>query len=150
MTIEATLQAIAETLKAIHTTLASGAAVSASAPAAAPAPAPAEVKAEKPPEVEKPKKEKASAPAPAPTPAAVNWDADVMPVLKKISSSAAAGHGRDGLTKLITHFTDGKGTNVPAVAAVNRHAEVLAYAKALLAGEPLPGAAAEDDLGLGI
>ena len=149
MNIEDRLQQIVDTLKAIHTAIASGAAVS----AAAPAPAPAETKADKP-KAEKakaePKKEEAAAPAPAPAPvapAAVNWDTDVMPVLKQISSSTKEGHGRTGLTKLIAHFTDGKGKNIPDVQATNKHADVLAYAKALLAGEPLPGA--EDDLGLG-
>lgn len=154
MNIEDRLQEISDTLKAIHTALASGAAVSAAAPA--PAEAKVEKKAEKKAE---PKKEEAAptpapspAPAPAPAPAAapaeLNFDKDVLPALVEVSKSTKAGCGREGLVKMIKHFGLADGKKVPELATLNRHADVLAYAKALLEGrDPTAGAAAtEGDL----
>lgn len=140
MHIEARLEAIHTVLTAIHTALVSGAAV------AAPAPAPAaETKADKPKAEAKPKAEPKPEPKSEAKPAAITWKDNVMPTLLEVNKSTKAGCGRDGLLSLMKHFGLPDGSKVPALEALNKNDEVLAAAKALLAGEPIPGAASTED-----
>lgn len=135
MHIEERLEQIATLLQGIHTALASAAAVT---PAAAPA-------------VTKPAKTPAAAPAapaPAPAPAApavkaTSWKDDVMPKILELNKSTKPGHGREGVLKLLAQFGLPEGSKVPALEPLNKHAEVLAAAQALLDGT---AAGADDDL----
>ena len=70
---------------------------------------------------------------------AVTYD-DIFAVMKDINTSKAAGHGREGVTKVLTQFGKAK---VPELATCSDLAAVLAFAKSVLAPAP-----AEDDLGL--
>lgn len=137
MHIEERLEQIATLLQAIHTALTSAAAVT---PAAAPA-------------TTKPAKTPAAAPAAAPAaPAAApaapavkatSWKDDVMPKILELNKSTKPGHGREGVLKLLAQFGLPEGSKVPALEPLNKHAEVLAAAQALLDGTP---AGADDDL----
>jgi hypothetical protein len=151
MTIEATLNDVLSTLKAIHTALASGAAV---APAATeptpPAAAPADTKTRKPREVNtSPAATETKPAATAPAAKAADWKTDVMPVLLDINKSSKPEHGRAGLLNVMSKFGLPDGSKVPDLEKLGKHAEVLAYAKAVLAGETTVPVE-EDDMGLGI
>ena len=147
MTIEATLNEIVTTLKAIHTALASGAAVSTTAEAAAPVAETKKTKADtKKPEAAAPVAPPVAAPAPAPAAKAADWKADVMPVLLEINKSTKPEHGRAGLLKIMSNFGLPDGSKVPDLEKLGKHDEVLAYAKGVLSGET--AGAADDDLGI--
>jgi DNA replication initiation complex subunit (GINS family) len=147
MTIEATLQQIADTLKAIHTVIASGAAVATAAAPAADTPAADKPKAET--KTTKATKTETAADKPKadtpPAEKAPDWKADVMPVLLEINKSTKPEHGRAGLLKVMGHFGLPDGSKVPDLEKLGKHAEVLAFAKGVLNGEP---AAGDDDLGI--
>jgi hypothetical protein len=136
MHIEERLEQIATLLQAIHTALSSSAAVTpavapaATKPAKAPAAAPATL---------------AAAPAAPAAPAvkATSWKDDVMPKILELNKSTKPGHGREGVLKLLAQFGLPEGSKVPALEPLNKHAEVLAAAQALLDGT---AAGADDDL----
>lgn len=129
--------------------------------AAAPSPA-AESTAEKKPRTKKEddaKKDSPAAATPATTPAAspasatpavstasettsdVSW-AQALDAIKELNKGTLPGQGRDGVLALMAHFGMKPDAKVPALEALNRHAEVKAFAEA--AGN----APAEDDLGI--
>lgn len=129
--------------------------------AAAPSPA-AESTAEKKPRTKKEddaKKDSTAAAAPATAPAAspasgtqdastasettsdVSW-AQALDAIKELNKGTKPGQGREGVLALMAHFGMKADAKVPALEALNRHAEVKAFAEA--AGN----APAEDDLGI--
>lgn len=129
--------------------------------AAAPSPA-AESTAEKKPRTKKEddaKKDSTAAATPATAPAAspasgtqdastasettsdVSW-AQALDAIKELNKGTKPGQGRKGVLALMAHFGMKAGATVPALEALNRHAEVKAFAEA--AGN----ASAEDDLGI--
>lgn len=135
--------------------------VAAITPAAAPSPA-AESTAEKKPRTKKEddaKKDSPAAATPATTPAAspasgtqdastasettsdVSW-AQALDAIKELNKGTKPGQGREGVLALMAHFGMKADAKVPALEALNRHAEVKAFAEA--AGN----APAEDDLGI--
>lgn len=128
--------------------------------AAAPSPA-AESTAEKKPRTKKEddaKKDSTAAATPATAPAAspasgtqdastasettsdVSW-AQALDAIKELNKGTKPGQGREGVLALMAHFGMKPDAKVPALEALNRHAEVKAFAEA--AGN----APAEDDLG---
>ena len=145
MTLEAKVEETNSILKTIHTMLASALATGAST-AAADKPA-ASGKAEKP--AASGKAEKAEAKSETKTDAkdkALSWKDDVLPTLMAINKSDKPGHGRDGIVSVMKQFgLDPAKDKVPALEALGKHAEVLAFAKGVLEGT---GGAADDDLGL--
>lgn len=154
MTLEAKVEETNSILKTIHTMLASALATGAST-AAAEKPA-ASGKADKPAasgKAEKPaasgKAEKAEAKSETKTDAkdkALSWKDDVLPTLMAINKSDKPGHGREGIVSVMKQFgLDPAKDKVPALEALGKHAEVLAFAKGVLEGT---GGAADDDLGL--
>lgn len=129
--------------------------------AAAPSPA-AESTAEKKPRTKKEddaKKDSTAAGTPATAPAAspasgtqdastasettsdVSW-AQALDAIKELNKGTKPGQGREGVLALMAHFGMKADAKVPALEALNRHAEVKAFAEA--AGN----ASAEDDLGI--
>lgn len=129
--------------------------------AAAPSPA-AESTAEKKPRAKKEddaKKDSTAAATPATAPAAspasgtqdastasettsdVSW-AQALDAIKELNKGTKPGQGREGVLALMAHFGMKADAKVPALEALNRHAEVKAFAEA--AGN----APAEDDLGI--
>lgn len=129
--------------------------------AAAPSPA-AESTAEKKPRTKKEddaKKDSPAAGTPATAPAAspasatpavstasettsdVSW-AQALDAIKELNKGTLPGQGRDGVLALMAHFGMKPDAKVPALEALNRHAEVKAFAEA--AGN----APAEDDIGI--
>lgn len=129
--------------------------------AAAPSPA-AESTAEKKPRTKKEddaKKDSPAAGTPATAPAAspasatpavstasattsdVSW-AQALDAIKELNKGTLPGQGREGVLALMAHFDMKPDAKVPALEALNRHAEVKAFAEA--AGN----APAEDDLGI--
>lgn len=129
--------------------------------AAAPSPA-AESTAEKKPRTKKEddaKKDSTAAATPATAPAAspasgtqdastasettsdVSW-AQALDAIKELNKGTKPGQGREGVLALMAHFGMKPDAKVPALEALNRHAEVKAFAEA--AGN----APAEDDLGI--
>jgi len=129
--------------------------------AAAPSPA-AESTAEKKPRTKKEddaKKDSPAAGTPATAPAAspvsatpavstasettsdVSW-AQALDAIKDLNKGTKPGQGREGVLALMAHFGMNTDAKVPALEALNRHAEVKAFAEA--AGN----APAEDDLGI--
>lgn len=129
--------------------------------AAAPSPA-AESTAEKKPRTKKEddaKKDSTAAATPATAPAAspasgtqdastasettsdVSW-AQALGAIKELNKGTKPGQGREGVLALMAHFGMKPDAKVPALEALNRHAEVKAFAEA--AGN----APAEDDLGI--
>lgn len=129
--------------------------------AAAPSPA-AESTAEKKPRTKKEddaKKDSTAAATPATAPAAspasgtqdastasettsdVSW-AQALDAIKELNKGTKPGQGREGVLALMAHFGMKADAKVPALEALNRHAEVKAFAEA--AGN----APAEDDLGI--
>lgn len=145
MTLEAKVEETNSILKTIHTMLASALATGAST-AAAEKPA-ASGKADKP--AASGKAEKAEAKSETKTDAkdkALSWKDDVLPTLMAINKSDKPGHGREGIVAVMTQFgLDPAKDKVPALEALGKHAEVLAFAKGVLEGT---GGAADDDLGL--
>jgi hypothetical protein len=145
MTLEAKVEETNSILKTIHTMLASALATGAST-AAADKPA-ASGKAEKP--AASGKAEKAEAKSETKTDAkdkALSWKDDVLPTLMAINKSDKPGHGREGIVSVMKQFgLDPAKDKVPALEALGKHAEVLAFAKGVLEGT---GGAADDDLGL--
>lgn len=145
MTLEAKVEETNSILKTIHTMLASALATGAST-AAAEKPA-ASGKADKP--AASGKAEKAEAKSETKTDAkdkALSWKDDVLPTLMAINKSDKPGHGREGIVSVMTQFgLDPAKDKVPALEALGKHAEVLAFAKGVLEGT---GGAADDDLGL--
>ena len=139
MTIEASLANIQDILQKIHTAIASGAQVAATAADSKPAETKA---ADKPKAADKTK----AADKSADKPKEVTWKDNVLPVLMKINGSTAAGHGRDGLLKVLAQFGL-EGKRVPDLEALGKHADVLDYATKVLEGK-LEEATAGDDLGL--
>ena len=136
MTIEAKLEETNSILKTLHTMIAS--ALAAGTPAAT---------AEKP--AASGKAEKAEAKSETKTDAkdkALSWKDDVLPTLMAINKSDKPGHGREGIVSVMKQFgLDPAKDKVPALEALGKHAEVLAFAKGVLEGT---GGAADDDLGL--
>lgn len=129
--------------------------------AAAPSPA-AESTAEKKPRTKKEddaKKDSTAAATPATAPAAspasgtqdastasettsdVSW-AQALDAIKELNKGTKPGQGREGVLALMAHFGMKPDAKVPALEALNRHAEVKAFAEA--AGN----APAEEDLGI--
>lgn len=129
--------------------------------AATPSPA-AESTAEKKPRAKKEddaKKDSTAAATPATAPAAspasgtqdastasettsdVSW-AQALDAIKELNKGTKPGQGREGVLALMAHFGMKPDAKVPALEALNRHAEVKAFAEA--AGN----ASAEDDLGI--
>lgn len=129
--------------------------------AAAPSPA-AESTAEKKPRTKKEddaKKDSTAAATPATAPAAspasgtqdastasettsdVSW-AQALDAIKELNKGTKPGQGREGVLALMAHFGMKADAKVPALEALNRHAEAKAFAEA--AGN----ASAEDDLGI--
>lgn len=125
--------------------------------AAAPSPA-AESTAEKKPRAKKEddaKKDSPAAGTPATAPASatpavstasettsdVSW-AQALDAIKELNKGTKPGQGREGVLALLAHFGMKADAKVPALEALNRHAEVKAFAEA--AGN----APAEDDLGI--
>ena len=77
---------------------------------------------------------------------ALVWKDDVLPVLMSINKSDKPGHGREGIVAVMKQFgLDPAKDKVPALEALGKHVEVLAFAKGVLEGT---GGAADDDLGL--
>jgi hypothetical protein len=145
MTLEAKVEETNSILKTIHTMLASALATGAST-AAAEKPA-ASGKADKP--AASGKAEKAEAKSETKTDAkdkALSWKDDVLPTLMAINKSDKPGHGREGIVSVMKQFgLDPAKDKVPALEALGKHVEVLAFAKGVLEGT---GGAADDDLGL--
>lgn len=159
MSIEANLAllpAINEKLGLLLAAVQSGAQL-----AAAPSPA-AESTAEKKPRTKKEddaKKDSTAAATPATAPAAspasgtqdastasettsdVSW-AQALDAIKELNKGTKPGQGREGVLALMAHFGMKPDAKVPALEALNRHAEVKAFAEA--AGN----APAEEDLGI--
>lgn len=71
----------------------------------------------------------------------VSW-AQALDAIKELNKGTKPGQGRDGVLALMAHFGMKPDAKVPALEALNRHAEVKAFAEA--AGN----APAEDDLGI--
>lgn len=71
----------------------------------------------------------------------VSW-AQALDAIKELNKGTLPGQGRDGVLALMAHFGMKPDAKVPALEALNRHAEVKAFAEA--AGN----APAEDDLGI--
>lgn len=71
----------------------------------------------------------------------VSW-AQALDAIKELNKGTLPGQGRDGVLALMAHFGLKPDAKVPALEALNRHAEVKAFAEA--AGN----APAEDDLGI--
>ena len=130
--------------------------------AAAPSPAAEPTAAEKKTRTKKEddaKKDSPAAATPATTPAAspvsatpavstasettsdVSW-AQALDAIKDLNKGTKPGQGREGVLALMAHFGMKADAKVPALEALNRHAEVKAFAEA--AGN----ASAEDDLGI--
>lgn len=130
--------------------------------AAAPAPAAEPTAAEKKTRTKKEddaKKDSTAAATPATAPAAspasgtqdastasattsdVSW-AQALDAIKELNKGTKPGQGREGVLALMAHFGMKTDAKVPALEALNRHAEVKAFAEA--AGN----APAEDDLGI--
>ena len=143
MTLEAKVEETNSILKTLHTMIASALAAGTST-AAAEKPA-ASGTAEKP--AASGKAEKAEAKAETKTEAkALSWKDDVLPTLMAINKSDKPGHGREGIVSVMKQFgLDPAKDKVPALEALGKHAEVLAFAKGVLEGT---GGAADDDLGL--
>ena len=129
--------------------------------AAAPSPA-AESTAEKKPRTKKEddaKKDSTAAATPATAPAAspasgtqdastasettsdVSW-AQALDAIKELNKGTKPGQGREGVLALMAHFGMKADAKVPALEALNRHAEVKAFAEAAC------NTPAEDDLGI--
>ena len=138
MTIEAKLEETNSILKTLHTMIASALAATAEKPAAS-------GKAEKP--AASGKAEKPETKAETKTEAkGLSWKDDVLPTLMAINKSDKPGHGREGIVSVMKQFgLDPAKDKVPALEALGKHAEVLAFAKGVLEGT---GGAADDDLGL--
>ena len=134
MTIEAKLEETNSILKTLHTMIAS--ALAAGTPAATAEKPAASGKAEKP-ETKAETKTEAKG---------LSWKDDVLPTLMAINKSDKPGHGREGIVSVMTQFgLNPAKDKVPALEALGKHAEVLAFAKGVLEGT---GGAADDDLGL--
>lgn len=71
----------------------------------------------------------------------VSW-AQALDAIKELNKGTKPGQGREGVLALMAHFGMKADAKVPALEALNRHAEVKAFAEA--AGN----ASAEDDLGI--
>lgn len=71
----------------------------------------------------------------------VSW-AQALDAIKELNKGTKPGQGREGVLALMAHFGMKPDAKVPALEALNRHAEVKAFAEA--AGN----APAEDDLGI--
>lgn len=71
----------------------------------------------------------------------VSW-AQALDAIKELNKGTKPGQGREGVLALLAHFGMKADAKVPALEALNRHAEVKAFAEA--AGN----APAEDDLGI--
>ena len=71
----------------------------------------------------------------------VSW-AQALDAIKELNKGTKPGQGREGVLALMAHFGMKPDAKVPALEALNRHAEVKAFAEA--AGN----ASAEDDLGI--
>lgn len=71
----------------------------------------------------------------------VSW-AQALDAIKDLNKGTKPGQGREGVLALMAHFGMNTDAKVPALEALNRHAEVKAFAEA--AGN----ATAEDDLGI--
>ena len=71
----------------------------------------------------------------------VSW-AQALDAIKDLNKGTKPGQGREGVLALMAHFGMKADAKVPALEALNRHAEVKAFAEA--AGN----APAEDDLGI--
>lgn len=71
----------------------------------------------------------------------VSW-AQALDAIKELNKGTLPGQGREGVLALMAHFDMKPDAKVPALEALNRHAEVKAFAEA--AGN----APAEDDLGI--
>lgn len=71
----------------------------------------------------------------------VSW-AQALDAIKELNKGTKPGQGREGVLALMAHFGLKTDAKVPALEALNRHAEVKAFAEA--AGN----APAEDDLGI--
>jgi hypothetical protein len=79
----------------------------------------------------------------------------VLAKIQQLNKGTAEGQGRAGVEALLTAFSldfkpvaeGGKGQTVPALKALNRNAEVLAFVEARL-NPAAPAAPAEIDLGL--
>lgn len=71
----------------------------------------------------------------------VSW-AQALDAIKELNKGTKPGQGREGVLALMAHFGMKADAKVPALEALNRHAEVKAFAEA--AGN----APAEDDLGI--
>ena len=67
---------------------------------------------------------------------------DAEDAIKDLNKGTKPGQGREGVLALMAHFGMKADAKVPALEALNRHAEVKAFAEA--AGN----ASAEDDLGI--
>ena len=146
MSLEAAIQANTEALKALVVAIGSAFAAGqmATATLAEVGTQSTDKKEEKKAETKKAETKKADATAPAPAAAEVKW-ATVLDAIKRVNASKEAGHGREGVEKILKQF--GKdGQKVPALESLNKHAEVLAFTESVLAGE----AAADegDDLGI--
>lgn len=91
---------------------------------------------------------KADTPKEPEAPKGPTW-AEVVEKIRELNSSEAEGHGREAIQELIKAFLP-KGGKVPALEAVGKHAEILAWVENRLAGTSDDGASAddEDDLGL--
>lgn len=71
----------------------------------------------------------------------VSW-AQALDAIKDLNKSTLPGQGREGVLTLMAHFGMKTDAKVPALEALNRHADVKAFAESL--GRTL----AEDDLGI--
>ena len=71
----------------------------------------------------------------------VSW-AQALDAIKELNKGTKPGQGRDGVLALMAHFGMKADAKVPALEALNRHAEVKAFAEAAC------NTPAEDDLGI--
>lgn len=71
----------------------------------------------------------------------VSW-AQALDAIKELNKGTKPGQGREGVLALMAHFGMKADAKVPALEALNRHAEVKAFAEAAC------NTPAEDDLGI--
>lgn len=71
----------------------------------------------------------------------VSW-AQALDAIKELNKGTKPGQGREGVLALMAHFGMKTDAKVPALEALNRHAEVKAFAEAAC------NTPAEDDLGI--
>ena len=133
MSLEQELSELNATMKVLVTVLQSGAGSLGTTAAAS---------------TEKPKADAKEKPKADAKPVAVVWK-DVMDKIKVLNLSKTDGHGRPAIEAMIAKLAKA-GDKVPALEALNKHAEILSYVNGVLDGtikaEP---AVEEDDLGLG-